>query len=115
MDCNHARLLLTFARDHADLDQSEADGLEEHLGQCPECAAAFAAEQRADAALAKAMNDVPVPAGLKERLLAKLAKLPRTRWSWRRWIVSTAAAAAIVLLAIGFTWHVWLAPKPEPD
>src|SRR5262245_23213739 len=112
MDCNHARLLLTFARDHADLDQSEADGLEEHLGQCPECAAAFAAEQRADAAIGKAMNAVPVPIGLKERLLAKL---PRTRRSWRRWTVGTVAAAAVLVLAILFTWRVWLAPLPDPD
>jgi len=111
MDCNHARLLLTFAREHADLDQSEADGLEEHLGQCPECAAMFAAEQRTDAAIGKAMNNVPVPAGLKERLLAKL---PRTRRSWRRWIVSTAAAA-VLLLAVALSWHIWLAPNPELD
>lgn len=112
MDCNHARLLLTFARDHADLDQSEADGLEEHLGQCPECAATAATERRVDAALGKAMNAVPVPPGLKQRILAKL---PRTRLRWRRLIVSTVAAAAVLLLAVGFTWRTWLAPRPDPD
>src|SRR5262245_55559384 len=111
MDCNHARLLLTFARDHADLDQSEADGLEEHLSQCAECLALSASERHVDAALAKAMNAVPTPPGLKERILAKL---PRSRTSWRRWIATTAAAAAVVLLAITISWHVW-PPKAEPD
>jgi hypothetical protein len=111
MDCNHARLLLTFARDRADLDQSEADGLEEHLNQCAECQALSASERQVDAALAKAMNAVPTPPGLKERLLAKL---PRPRVRLRRWIATTAAAAAVVLLALTFSWHVW-PPAQEPD
>src|SRR5262249_2625675 len=92
MECNHARLLLTFARDHADLAQSEADTLHEHLSQCSDCAALAASEQHLDEALGRAMLAVPVPVGLKGRLMAGLPKRPIR---WRRWIMSSAAAAAI--------------------
>jgi hypothetical protein len=107
MDCNHARLLVTFARDRAALDQSEAESLEEHLNQCPDCAALASGEQRFDAALGQAIRDVPEPPGLKARLLARL---PRRRL--RRWVTSGLAAAAVVLFAIGVSW-LWFAPLPE--
>ncbi len=113
MECNHARLLLTFARDRADLDSVDADGLEDHVGHCPECAALATAQRRLDLALGRAMRAVPVPAGLKERLLARLPRPPRR---WRRWVVSTAALAASLLLTVGVIWHFWLQRTPiDPD
>jgi hypothetical protein len=107
MDCNHARLLLTFARDNAELDQSEADRLSEHLRRCPECASMSAAQRRFDLGVERAMRDVPAPPGLKTRILARLAGR-----RWRRWVVGGAAVAASLLLAIGITWHI---VKPLPD
>lgn len=109
MDCNHARLLLTFARERAALDSGEADTLEHHLNHCPDCAVLAASEERLDTALGRAMRDVPVPAGLKSRLLARL---PRPR-RLRRWVVSGLAAAAVLLLAAGVSWRLWFAPLPE--
>jgi hypothetical protein len=108
MDCNHARLLVTFARDHAALDRSEADSLQEHLHHCPECAALAAGEQRFDAAVGQAIRDVPEPGGLKARLLARLPRRRRIR----RWVFS-GLAAAVVLLAVGLSWRFWFAPLPE--
>src|SRR5262245_2648331 len=103
MDCNHARLLLTFARDRADLDQSEAEGLEDHLSLCPDCANLAATEQRLDLALGRAMRDVPVPAGLKGRLLAAVA---RPAFSWRRRLIAGAAIAAALLVSVALSWYL---------
>src|SRR5438128_12415496 len=107
MDCNHARLLVTFARDHAALDSGEADALEQHLNQCPECATLAASAARLDAALTHAMRDVDVPSGLKERLLKRLPRPRRVR----RWVVSGLAAAAVLLLAAGVSWRLWFVPR----
>ncbi|MEX1098402.1 MAG: hypothetical protein WED34_20320 [Planctomycetales bacterium] len=44
-----------------------------HVRDCPRCAAAFRALQERDRQIAQAMQDIPVPAGLRERLFAALA------------------------------------------
>jgi hypothetical protein len=105
MDCNHARLLLGFTHKKAELDTAEAEALQAHLEQCPECELMARSERAIDDALGRAMNDVPVPAGLKERLVDKLASVQRARFlrgpgPW--------AAAAALLLAVGYV--VFFAP-----
>src|SRR5262245_51711632 len=115
MDCDHARLLLSFRRDLAALDRSEADHLNEHLEQCPDCAGLTAADQRLDQALGRAMRAVSVPAGLKERLLSVL---PGPRPLWRRWRFVASAAAAALLLAGGSVYLYFLlsrTPIQHPD
>jgi hypothetical protein len=110
MDCNHARLLLTFARPLAtELEESEAHALANHLTDCPACAALERSERRLDAPIAAAMRAVPVPAGLRERLLGQLAR-DRAVLNRRRWMRRGVAVAAAVLVAFG-AWS-FLAAKP---
>jgi hypothetical protein len=109
MDCKHARLLLTFTRDRAHLDAGDAQGLQSHLGQCRDCDTLFAAESRFDEVVGQAMRAVAIPPELKERLLTKLTP-PRRPWTIRRLV--PAAIAACLLVALGLSWHLFLARQP---
>src|SRR5947209_7636374 len=114
MDCKNARLLLEFARPGGrELEAADAEALHQHLAECSECAALAHDEQRADEHLGRAMRDVPVPAGLRERVLKRLS-VERDAW-YRRWLVRWAAAAA-VLLAVGLLgYHYWFGQRPALD
>jgi hypothetical protein len=102
MDCKHARLLLNFAHPFtAELTLGEAEALEAHLQDCPECGAVFRAERQADERLGRAMRDVPIPDGLRERILSRLAADRDDRhWRWLRW----GSIAAAVALVVGLVW-----------
>jgi hypothetical protein len=112
MDCKNARLLLNFARPlGTELDATDAEALESHLADCPECGPLAQEERRFDDHLGRAMRTVPVPENLRERLLRHLA-VERDAW-YRRWVLRTAgavaAAAAIVLVVWGgLLWY----PRP---
>ena len=117
MDCKTARLLLDYARPApAELPGGDAAALEGHLTACPECEALARAERQLDDHLGRAVRDVPVPDGLRDRLLARL-RAERRRW-YRRWALrgaGAAAAAASLVLAIGL-WAHWRASRlPAPD
>ena len=107
MDCKTAHLLLDFNRPTpTELEASEAETLENHLIDCPACARLARDERRLDEHVGQAVRDVPVPAGLRERLIAGLQRpetlpLPRRRFSRGAW--SLAAAAALLLIAFGGT------------
>src|SRR5262249_8220030 len=65
---------------------------------------------RADEHLGRAMRAVPVPAGLRQRLLTGLAAA-RPAWH-RRWLVrGVAAAAAVLLLAGAGDWVLSRSPS----
>uniref|UniRef100_A0A7C2NZ56 Zinc-finger domain-containing protein n=1 Tax=Schlesneria paludicola TaxID=360056 RepID=A0A7C2NZ56_9PLAN len=84
-----------------------------HHATCPACQAAWPNRQQWSQQLAEAMQDVPIPAGLRDRLHAACAPpvapaaVTKPRRS-RRWFVGSIAAA--VLLALGLVW--WLRPLP---
>jgi predicted anti-sigma-YlaC factor YlaD len=109
MDCRTARHLLEFTRPGgADLDRADQADLERHLADCPDCDGLARAERRADDHLGRAVRDVPVPHGLRERLLRRLAE-EREAW-YRRWLargLRTAAAAAAVVLIAWFALTSW--------
>jgi anti-sigma factor (TIGR02949 family) len=114
MDCKDARLLLEFARPgDKELDHDEAEALKQHLADCPDCATLAQAEQRADEHIGRAMRDVPVPDGLRERVLQKLAA-ERVPW-YRRWPVRIAGAAALLLVVGGLGLIWWLGEPPAVD
>lgn len=114
MDCNNARLLLEVAHPLAtQLPADDTQALAAHLAECPECGPWAEAERRSDEKLALAMLDVPVPAGLQDRLLRRL-HVERDA-IYRRWAVRAAGIAAAFLLACLVGYTAWFNKRPAPD
>jgi hypothetical protein len=113
MDCRTARLLAEFQRPRSgELPPDEANALECHLASCPECDAAVRAERRLDEHFGPALRDVPVPDGLRERLLSRLreARLAPIRRKLA-WTARGFAVAAAALIGVLIWWHT-RPPKP---
>jgi len=114
MDCDHARLLLEVAHPiAAELDARDTEQLAAHLANCPDCGARAESDRLADEQLGRVMSDVPVPDGLKARLLNRLNR-ERDAW-YRGWAVRAAGAAAMLVLAVGLAYGLWWNKKPTPD
>jgi hypothetical protein len=97
MDCRTARLLVPFARPGVtELERADLAALKQHLADCPDCRLEVEAERTLDAVLSRAMRAVPVPASLRDRLLAKLGE--QRRRVYARWAVRGLTAAAGLLL-----------------
>jgi hypothetical protein len=113
MDCSNARLLLAFARPRAnELPHPEAAELRHHLDTCTECAAHASAERRADDHLGRAVRDVPMPNGLKGRLLERLkAERGPARRRWVARVAGVAGVAAALLLGVGL-WALLSRGRP---
>ena len=108
-------MLLEFARPRSgELPPSDADALESHLAGCIECDAQARADRAADARIAQAMRAVSLPAGLRDRILDRLATEQTNQQSRRlAWTARLAVAAAVVLLAVGFG-ITWFGSRPQP-
>lgn len=104
MDCVTARLLMPFANRPGELPAEDAERLRQHLDACPGCRQLMERERSFDAAISRAMVQVEVPAGLRERIGVGLAQ-QRGRVIQRR-TVQIAALAAMLLLALG-SWWAW--------
>ncbi|MBI1914263.1 MAG: hypothetical protein HYS12_05935 [Planctomycetes bacterium] len=120
MDCRTARHLLEFSRPCAsELDDHDQDALHGHLAVCPDCDSTARAEREADQHLGQAVRDVPIPQGLRERLMRRLRE-EREAW-YRRWLARgvrvVAAVAAVVLIAwFGLSsWRKHNLPRLDPD
>jgi hypothetical protein len=109
MDCNAARALFPLASHPPDAPTGpEAASLRDHLATCAECDALFRAELRLDAHLGRAMRDVPVPAALKQQILARLDAQRAEQWRQRLWHSTRGlAVAAALLVSVGGLWW-WL-------
>lgn len=126
MDAHIRELIEACRSDRADLSLPEMQELSARLESDTEVREAWEATKRWDAAVAEAFHDVPVPAGLCERLLAdaEARSLPTVassaasaeanresvverhaerRTPRRRWLIAAAslAAAACVALVVG--------------
>lgn len=126
MNCQDALQLLEAARPSSDdLRDPELAPAANHLDACPRCREVYASRESLDRRIGRVMRDVPVPVGLRERLLESLGEkaVPqsapaaskakdvsqRAASSRRRWLhamvgVSIAAAAlvsGVVLLLTG--------------
>jgi hypothetical protein len=105
MDCKTARLLLSLACPRAtELDPAEAEALEAHVADCPECGRLAQAERQLDDRLGTAMRAVPVPVDLLSRLQSRLNK--QAHW-YRRHVRELVAVAALLLVGVavgGWTW-----------
>src|SRR5262245_25872138 len=103
MDCRTARLLLDFVRPLApELEAGEAEGLHDHLVDCPECRSIVHTERHLDDHIGQAVRAVPVPTDLQARILARLQRERKTWYRRRLWAPVTGAAAAVLLLAVWF-------------
>jgi hypothetical protein len=107
VDCNTARMLATFfGRQGSELAPEDAAALETHLTACPQCAAQVQFERAFDDRVGKAMLAVPIPAGLKSKLLDGVYA---QRGSWyRQKAYALVGMAACALVAVGgvVAWQI---------
>src|SRR4051794_39308076 len=113
MDCSNARLLLRFSR--RDLTPGDVSSLDAHLAGCAECSACAQAERAFDLKVGRAMKEVPVPDGLRQRLLEKLATERENRRRWFTRSLRLGAVAAALLLALLGAWAFYPGPKELLD
>ena len=115
MDHDTVRLLLAFRRPNGpdELAPDDAAELARHLDGCPECAAV--ARQRAgfDAAIGTAMTSVPVPGGLRDRLVTDA--LARRGADLRRGAYRSAVGGAAALVACALMFGGYWALRPAVD
>lgn len=108
MDCRTARLLLDFGRPLAmELEEHDAEALQEHLADCSECGHVAQAERSADHAIGQAMRAVSPPPDFRSQLLARLDRDLRARYRRRWWRVGGGVAVAACLalvLGLMFGW-----------
>jgi hypothetical protein len=113
MDCRDAQFYLRFRRPGSDEFDPEVGGeLDRHLAGCPHCAAEARADAAFDTAVSAAVRDVPVPAGLRDRLVAHVAA--QRGAVLRRRVTRYAGVAAAVLLAVGIGFGAF-GSRPKLD
>jgi hypothetical protein len=116
MDCKTARLLLDLSRGRpAELDTDEAGALDAHVQDCRDCQTVDRGERLFDDRLAAAMQSVPVPIDLRQRLAQTLNVRRRARL--RRQVLA-AAAAVLIFLVVGSGSWAWVMAHPiviDPD
>ncbi len=104
MDCKTARMLAELRGNRSsELPADDAVDLDLHLHSCGTCQHQIDVERKFDAPIAKAMRQVPVPPGLKSRIMDQMAT-QRGALHRRRFFYA-AAAAACIIAAVGLL--VW--------
>ena len=110
MDCRTAQAQLEFATRGLDATSApDAQAALRHAAECPTCHKLLESHQQFDRALADSMTDVPLPAGLNERLMAAVGTTvapapvasPSTNRYSRRWLAA-GVITALLLLALVF-------------
>ena len=112
MDCNTARMLITFfGRQGTELAPEDSADLSSHLAACSKCAAVVQFERAFDDRVGKAMLSVPVPENLKSKLMDGIAA-QRGAW-YRQNFYALVGLAATVLVGIGgiVAWQIQKAPE----
>jgi anti-sigma factor RsiW len=114
MDCRDSQFYLRLRRHTADeLGPEVTADLDRHLLGCPRCAAEAGTIAAFDRAVATAMRDVPVPPGLRNRLVSHLSE--RRGATLRRKVYRYAALAAALLLGVGIGYGAFRSTRPELD
>jgi hypothetical protein len=114
MQCRDAQFYLRLRRPAGDeLGADVSADLDRHLAGCPACAVDACSAGGFDAAVAAAVRAVPVPAGLRDRLLASASA--HTGAVIRRKAYRVTALAASLLLAVGLGFGVFSATRPRID
>jgi hypothetical protein len=114
MQCRDAQFYLRLRRHTGDeLGADVTVELDRHLTGCPSCAADARVAESFDRAVAAAVRAVPVPAGLREKLLTQASAHHGT--VIRRRLYKGAALAASLFLVVGLACGVFFAPRPVLD
>ncbi|MDY3560998.1 hypothetical protein R5W23_002254 [Gemmata sp. JC673] len=114
MDCRDAQFYLRMRRQVADeLGADVTAPLDQHLATCPACAADARAIGSFDRAVGRAMMNVPVPAGLRGKLVAHVAS--KRGEALRRRVYQYAAMATAALLLIGIGAGIISNTRPTLD
>jgi hypothetical protein len=114
MECRDAQFYLRL-RKHAgdELGPDVGAALDGHLVGCAACAADARAAASFDRAMASAMRAVPVPAGLRERLVSHVAA--QRGGILRRRMYRAGASVAAALLIVGIGLGVFSNTRPKLD
>jgi hypothetical protein len=114
MQCRDAQFYLRLRRHAGDeLGADVASDLDRHITGCPGCQTDARSAESFDRAVAVAVRAVPVPAGLRDRLLT-LASTHRGT-AIRRKMYRVAALAASLFLGIGLAFGVFWVSRPKID
>jgi hypothetical protein len=122
MDCSVARKILSLSclsTEDVDSPRNLGEALA-HARDCSTCSEVLHSQQVFDDRIAGAMHDVPVPAGLKERLLASIqpvlcgsATAPPTQRRRQRLLTRMAACVAAATVAAGIWWMTAMQTRPR--
>jgi hypothetical protein len=105
MDCRTARLLLEFTGSRpAEIEPSEQESLEEHLAECTPCRTYAEAERALEDHLARAMRAVPLPEGLRGRLLDQLGAERRRGYRRLALLYAGGLTVAASLVVVALLW-----------
>jgi hypothetical protein len=118
MDCRTARQLLLIQRPGTiDSDADDSRAVEDHLSECAQCQSFATLEQTFEKQLAKAIQNVVVPADLHARLSERLAaeRQLRRRRIWKYHPRMAASLAAAILLFVAGGLYVTMRPRPQLD
>jgi hypothetical protein len=123
VNCQTARETLELFRPDGP-DAAKVAEAAQHASGCVSCRAAVRQREEVDARIGGLCRDVPIPIGLKERLLAGIATrapavstarpVPRVVGTRRQWLGKTLlTVASLIAVGIG-TWSLWPA-RPSVD
>lgn len=114
MQCLDAQFYLRLRRHASDELGAEATAeLDRHLAGCASCSIISRRMLSFDRSVAAAMTDVPIPGGLRDKLLAQA--LEHRGAILRRRGYRLAALAASVMMAVGIGYGVFSASRPTLD
>jgi len=114
MECRDAQFYLRLRRHAADeLGADVTAPLDTHLATCAACAAVSRASANFDRAVSTAMMNVPVPSGLRERLITQAARAQGAALRRTAFRYGGLVAAALLLVAIGIS--VYSTARPQVD
>lgn len=114
MDCQKAQAQLDLRTLGSDAASGpDPSAIARHLAECDVCHLAHESQRQFDRDVANAMADVPIPAGLADRLMATVgnsaapasvpARIPSGRQRSVRWLATSAVVALLPLLMWGLS------------
>src|SRR5262245_47954622 len=100
-----------FGRQGSELAPEDSAALDAHIASCTKCADLVKFERAFDDRIARAMLAVPIPAGLKGRLLDSVSA-HRGAWYRQKFYALAGLAAVVVLCVVGVVaWQIGTAPE----